>query len=186
MLLTGPTSVARVSVVARRSVEVVVVADLGRAQVYAAELAAFDGTDLEAVIDVDRVLSAMRRVTAGEWWPGGDVTVKPARSDARSSSTRCGAEEGSVAAITIAAPQATIATAAHELAHALAGVAHGHDATYRRAHLDVVQAITNVDRVTSRGMVHVAQLWNAYAAAGLDVGDREWPEPPAAGGAIAL
>ncbi|MGB3733794.1 MAG: hypothetical protein WA964_02475 [Ilumatobacter sp.] len=161
-------------------------ADLDRAQVYAAELAAFDGTDLEEVIDLERVVAAMIEVTVAEWWPGGDVTVKPARSDARSSSTRCGIEDGSVASITIAAPQATIATAAHELAHALAGVTHGHDARYRRAHLDVVQAITNVDRVTSRGMVHVAQLWNAYAAAELDVGDRDWPEPPTAGGAIAL
>ena len=161
-------------------------ADRDRAQVYAAELAAFDGTDLEAVVTVDRVLTAMRAVTTGEWWPGGAVTLKPARSDAHSSTTRCGIEEGSVASISIAEPQATIATAAHELAHALAGVTHGHDARYRRAHVDVVQAITNVDRVDGRGMIHVAQLANAYAAAGLDIGDRGWPRPPSAGGAIAL
>ena len=161
-------------------------ADLDRAQVYAAELAAFDGTDLEQVVDVDRVLAAMRTVTAGEWWPAGVVTTKAARSDARSSSTRCGIEEGSVASITIAEPQATIATAAHELAHALAGVTHGHDARYRRAHLDVVQVMTNADRIAGRGAVHIAQLSNAYAAAGLEIGDRDWPEPPPAGGAIAL
>lgn len=160
--------------------------DRDRAQVYAAESAAFDGTDLEEVIEVDRVLAVMRIVTAGGWWPGGPVGSRAARSDARSSATRCGLEDGSVASITIAGAQATIATAAHELAHALAGVAHGHDARYRRAHLDVVKAITNVDRVSGRGMLHVDQLAVAYAAAGLDIGDRDWPSPPQRGGAIAL
>lgn len=171
---------------AQRSVGVAVAADMDRAQVYAAELSAFDGTDLEDVIDVSDVLAAVRAVTAGEWWPGGAVTARAARSDARSSATRCGIEDGSVASITVAGPQATIATAAHELAHALAGVTHGHDARYRRAHLDVVQVITNVDRVVGRGAVHVTQLAHAYAAAGLEIGDRDWREPPAAGGAIAL
>ncbi len=179
-------SAERDSADAPRSAEVAVAADLDRAQVYAAELAAFDGTDLEEVIDVDAVLGAIRKVIAREWWPGGHVTAKAARSDARSSSTRCGIEDGSVASITIAEPQATIATAAHELAHALAGVTHGHDARYRRAHLDVIQVITNVDRMSGRGTVHVAQLSNAYADAGLVIGDRDWREPPAAGGAIAL
>lgn len=160
--------------------------DSDRAQVYAAELAAFEGTDLEEVIDVAVVLEVTRSVTSGEWWPGGAVTAKAARSDARSSSTRCGVEEGSVASITIAEPQATIATAAHELAHALAGVARGHDAVYRRAHLDVVQAVTNADPTDGRGMLHVAQLAGAYAAAGLEIGERAWPEPPSVGGAIAL
>lgn len=168
------------------SVEAGVAADRERAQVYAAELAAFDGTDLEEVIGVDRVLGAIEAVVSGEWWPGEAVSVKAARSDAWSSSTRCGADAGSVAAITIAGPQATIATGAHELAHVLAGVAHGHDAQYRRAHLDVVQAMTNLDRVNGRGVVHVEQLRAAYAAVGLEVGIRRWPEPPTAGGAIAL
>lgn len=161
-------------------------ADSDRAQVYAAELAAFDGTDLEEVIDVDDVLAAMNTVLAGEWWPAGQVVAKRARADARSSSTRCGVEDGSVASVTIAAPQATIATAAHELAHALAGVQHGHDARYRRAHVDVVQVITNLDRATGRGVAHVVQLTDAYAAAGLTIGERTWPEPPAVGGPIAL
>ncbi len=159
--------------------------DRERSQVYAAEVAAFDGTDLEEVLDVDRVLGLIDALTAGAWWPGGVVESRAARSDARSSATHCGFD-ASVASIRIAAPQATVATAAHELAHALAGVAHGHGARYRRAHLDVVQVITNLERPTGRGTLHVAQLASAYAAAGLDVGDRNWPAPPEPGGAIAL
>lgn len=169
-----------------RSVEDAVAADRDRSQVYAAELAAFDGTDLEEVIGVEAVLALMRSVVEGKWWPGGVVESKRARSDARSSSTRCGHETGSAVSITIAGPQATIATAAHELAHVLAGVAHGHDDRYRRAHIDVVQAITNVDRIDGRRMVHVEQLERAYASAGLVVGDRVWPAPPPVGGSIAL
>lgn len=160
--------------------------DRERSQVYAAELAAFDGTDLEEVIAVDRVLALISSVVEGDWWPGGTVVSKPARSDAWSSSTRCGLETGAVASIAIAGPQSTIATAAHELAHALAGVVHGHDDRYRRAHLDVVHTITNVDRIAGRGMEHVEQLADAYTSAGLVIGDRAWPAPPPVGGAIAL
>ena len=118
-------SAGRASAGAPPSAGDAVAADLDRAQVYAAELAAFDGTDLEEVLAVDDVLVAIRAVTSGDWWPGGSVTVKVARSDARSSSTRCGVETGAVASISIARAQATIATAAHELAHALAGVEEG-------------------------------------------------------------
>jgi len=160
--------------------------DRERAQVYAAEVAAFDGTDLEWVVGVDVVREAIETTVAGAWWPGGAVAVRAARADARSSATHCGLDEGSAATIAIASPQATIATGAHELAHALAGVARGHDAIYRRACLDVVQVITNLDRVRGRAMLHADQLAAAYSAAGLIVGERAWPEPPAAGGAIAL
>jgi len=162
------------------------VADVDRAQVYAAELAAFDGTDLEDVVGVAVVSGAIDSVVGGAWWPGRTVRVVAARSDARSSSTRCSLEEGSVAEIRIADPQATVATGAHELAHALAGVVHGHDGLYRRAHLDVVGVMTNLDRVSGRGDVHVEQLRSAYRAAGLSVADRQWPEPSPPGGAIAL
>lgn len=161
-------------------------ADRDRAQVYAAELAAFDGTDIERVVGVDAVVGAIEAVVAGEWWPGGAVNVRAARSDARSSATRCSLDGGSVSTITIAAPQATIATAAHELAHALLGAQHGHGASYRRAYLDVLGEMTNLDRVNGRGAVHVDQLRAAFAAARLEVGDRMWPEPPRPGGAIAL
>ena len=160
--------------------------DRERAQVYAAELAAFDGTDLEAVVGIDAVAEAVRSVARADWWPHGDIAVREMRADARSSVTRCSSDDGSVVDIGIARPQATIATGAHELAHALAGVAHGHDAVFRRAHLDVVQAITNLDRLRGRGAVHVEQLVHAYAAAGLVVGERTWTPPPTSGGAIAL
>ena len=145
---------------------------------YAAELAAFDGTDLEAVVGIDAVGEAVRSVVRADWWPHGDIEVREMRSDARSSVTRCSSNDGAAVDIGIARPQATVATGAHELAHALAGVRHGHDAVFRRAHLDVVQAITNLDRLSGRGMVHVEQLARAYAAADLVVGERAWPPPP--------
>ena len=160
--------------------------DRERAQVYAAELAAFDGTDLETVVGIVAVAEAIRSVVRSDWWPRGGIAVREMRSDARSSVTRCSSDDGTVLDIGIARPQATIATGAHELAHALAGVAHGHDAVFRRAHVDVVQAITNLDRLSGRGVVHVEQLERAYAAAGLVVGERTWPTPPRPGGAIAL
>ena len=163
-----------------------VTADVDRAQVYAAELAAFDGTDLEEIVGFDAVERAIAAVISGEWWPGGPVVVQAARSDARSSVTRCGVESDSCAEVRIANPQATIATAAHELAHALAGVSHGHDGHFRRAHLDVVQAITNLDRLDARGDLHAGQLRRAYDAAGLAVSERTWSEPPDASGPIAL
>lgn len=161
-------------------------ADRDRAQVYAAELAGFDGTDLEQLVGIDEVARIIRTVVAGEWWPGGEVSVRAARSDARSSTTRCSLDEGSAAAISIAAPQATVATAAHELAHALIGTRHGHGPLYRRAYLDVVGVMTNLDRVHGRGSLHVDQLDAAFASAGLGVADRTWPAPPTPGGAIAL
>lgn len=160
--------------------------DRDRAQVYAAELAGFDGTDLERLVGVDEVKRAIQTVVAGEWWPGGGVDVRAARPDARSSATRCSLDEGAAAVISIAAPQATVATAAHELAHALIGAAHGHGPLYRRAYLDVVGVMTNLERVNGRGSLHVDQLAVAFAAAGLDVAERTWPAPPPPGGAIAL
>ncbi|MFK7917492.1 MAG: hypothetical protein AB8G14_05405 [Ilumatobacter sp.] len=163
-----------------------IVADAQRAQVYAAEIAAFDGTDLERVIDVDRVIRLIEQVIASDWWPNVAVEVRAARVDAQSSSTRCGSDPASGSTIFLARSQATVATAAHELAHALAGVRNGHGRLYRRAFLDVVQVITNIDRVDARGMLHVAQLSDAFGAAGLTVGEREWSAPPSVGGAIAL
>jgi hypothetical protein len=159
-------------------------ADAGRTAVYAAEVAAFDGTDLETVVGIEAVTAAAYRVVADPWWPGPRVEVRPARSDARSSSARDGAADRVV--IRISAPQATIATVAHELAHALAGVDAGHGPRFRRAHLDVVAVITNPPGPGARGALHVDQLAAAYAAAGLTVERRSWPSPPAPGSPIAL
>ncbi len=160
-------------------------ADCGRSEVYAAEAAAFDGTDLEAVVPFDVVAQAIESVVSGEWWPGPPVEVRPARRDAASSSAR--GVEGGIAVIRLAAGQTTIATAAHELAHALAGPAAGHSPTFLAAYLDVVAVITNLDSRDRRHRLHVDQLRASFDAARLAVGARGWPAPPpSTGSAIAL
>ncbi|MFT4865782.1 MAG: hypothetical protein ACI8RE_001972 [Ilumatobacter sp.] len=154
---------------------------------YAAELAAFDGTDLEDIRPFYQVRALIDAVVAGAWWPSGGVNVRAARSDAQSSSTRCAVSDGGPGTIRLAASQMTIATAAHELAHVLAGPAEGHGAPYRRAYLDVVRVMTNIDSTDRRRDLHVDQLTEAFSAAGLDVGARRWPAPPAGtGSAFAL
>lgn len=162
--------------------------DPDHSAVYAAELAAFDGTDLEEIQPFEMIQGALERVVSGPWWPGGVVDVRQARSDASSSTTRCAVRtQGSAATIRLSAPQMTLATAAHELAHALAGAGRGHDAVYRRAYLDVVRVITNLDTTDRRHDTHVSQLADAFARAGLLVGERAWQAPPdAIGGAFAL
>ena len=124
--------------------------DSDHSALYAAELVAFDGTDLEDARPFDQVRLLINAVVADPWWPGGGVDVRAARSDARSSSARCAVSGGGSGTIRLAASQTTIATAAHELAHVLAGPAHGHGARYRRAYLDVVQVMTNMDTTDRR------------------------------------
>lgn len=160
-------------------------ADHGRAEVYAAEAAAFDGTDLESVRSFDALAAAVEAVVADEWWPGPPVQLGPARKDAASSSARLLGHGSTV--IRLAAGQMTVATAAHELAHALAGPDAGHSPTFLAAYLDVVAVITNLDSSDRRGQLHVRQLRESFAAAGLLVGERTWPAPPDwTGSAIAL
>lgn len=156
--------------------------------VYAAELAAFDGTDLEAARPFDIIEGLVRTVADGSWWPGGAVRVQRARADAGSSTTRCTIDEqGKWSVIRLSTEQMTVATAAHELAHALAGAGRGHALVYRRAYLDVVRVITNLDSTDRRHDLHVTQLAEAFSAAGLPVGERSWPAPPdAVGSAFAL
>lgn len=164
-----------------------VVRDVDRAELYAAELAAFDGTDLEQQRPFDEIAAIIRAVvdTSG-WWPGGPVDVRPGRSDARSSSTRCdagdGAGGGAAAVVRLAEAQCTVATAAHELAHAVAGTGRGHDPIFRRAYLDVVAVMTNLDTTDRRHDLHVGQLTDAFAAFDLPVGSRTWPAPPSSAG----
>lgn len=148
--------------------------DRGRAEVYAAETAAFDGTDLERVREVAEIIGTIDAFAAGEWWPGPKVRAIATRADAASS---CARAAGEIVEIRIAAPQATWATAAHELAHALAGIGAGHGPTYRRAMLDVVDEFTNTVIGARRADLHVVQLTDAYQAAGLSLGWRRWPEP---------
>ena len=159
--------------------------DRGRAEVYAAEAAAFDGTDLEVIRPFEAVSAVVGAVVGGAWWPGPSVRVVPARRDASSSSARGNA--GGDTLIRLAAAQTTIATAAHELAHALAGPDAGHSPVFLAAYLDLVAVITNLDSRDRRHQLHVDQLRDAFCAVALVVGDRAWPAPPeATGTAIAL
>lgn len=157
--------------------------DDDRSALYAAEIAAFDGTELEASTSVERLGALVALVCTGGWWPGPPVEVRSARLDAMSSATRCGSAGTT---LSIARGQATVATAAHELAHALAGVDHGHDALFRAAYLDVVATITNLDPVGRRGSLHLDQLADAFERFGLAVAPRAWPAPPSPAGPIAL
>jgi hypothetical protein len=160
-----------------------------RTALYAAELAAFDGTDLEVQLGHDFVACQMQDVVTGEWWPGPPIEVRRARVDAQASSTCCAldAEDGLTVIIRLAVEQRTTATAAHELGHALAGVAVGHGPVFRRAYLDVLAVITNLDSTDRRRDLHVGQLAAAFVARDLNVGDRRWAVPPVeAVGPIAL
>ena len=139
--------------------------DHGRAEVYAAELAAYEGTELEAVVGFDELVALADRMVTEPWWPRGRVTIRRARSDARSSATR----HTSRAVIHLAAPQMTPATVIHELAHVLAGVEAGHGELFRRAHVD----LASVAFGTGRGR----WLADAYANARLSLGDRRWSRP---------
>jgi len=154
-------------------------ADVGRQAVYAAELAAFDGTSYESVVRFETLLALADRITSAAWWPHGPVEVVRARRDASSSSTR---QRGSAAPVVrLAAPQMTPATLLHEFAHVLAGVAAGHGALFRRAHVDLVGDVFGADEA--------GWLLDAYAAVGLSPGQRAWSAPPIRGvtvGPIAL
>lgn len=159
--------------------------DCGRAEVYAAESAAFAGTDLELVRPFDEVSSVIAAIVDGPWWPGAPVRVVAARRDAASSSARERADGSTV--IRLAAEQTTIATVAHELAHSLAGPGAGHSPLFLAAYLDLVAVVTNIDSRDRRHRLHVDQLREALVAAGLVVGARTWPPPPEESGtAIAL
>lgn len=154
-------------------------ADIGREAVYAAEIAAFEGTSFETVTDFDELVAVGAAVTSASWWPHGPTPILRARADADSSSARRRA--GGETIVRLAAPQMTVATVLHELAHVLAGVGAGHGPEFRRAHVDVVGHALGDDAV--------GWLLDAYASFGLEPGERAWPAPSVrrvAGGPIAL
>lgn len=154
-------------------------ADIGREAVYAAEIAAFEGTSFEAVTTFADLLELAALIATAQWWPHGPIEVVPARADAGSSSTR--QQAGGAPVIRLAAPQMTPATVVHEFAHVLAGVAHGHDNLFRRAHVDLAGYALGDDPAS--------WLLDGYAAMGLEPGVRAWPAPPvrrSAGGPVAL
>jgi hypothetical protein len=152
-------------------------ADRGREEVYAAELAAFDGTDLELVVPVENLIELASTVTGAAWWPPDRrAHVRPARRDAAGSATRW--RDGRVV-VTIAAGQSTPATLVHELAHVLAGADAAHGPRFRRAHVDLA--------IEAFGARRGAWLADAYRSAGLALAPRRWAPPsPAHAGPIAL
>jgi hypothetical protein len=155
-------------------------ADRGRAEVYAAELMAFDGTELEVLVAFDHLVATANRILTGSWWPAGPAHIVHARRDAFVSTTRsCRDPHSGAAVIRLATSQLTLATVIHELAHVLAGVGAGHGPRFRRAHVDVA--------TVAFGAARGAWLADAYAAAGLALATRPWPVPPTdQAGAIAL
>lgn len=154
-------------------------ADLGRAAVYAAEIAAFEGTSYEAVTPFGELLELGRLVTTAVWWPHGEIEIVPARTDAGSSSARQRGSRPPV--IRLAAPQMTPATVLHEFAHVLAGLGDGHGPVFRRAHIDLVGYAFGDQSAT--------WLVDAYRNMDLEPGSRRWLAPPIrrdAGGPLAL
>jgi hypothetical protein len=153
--------------------------DLGREAVYAAEIAAFEGTTYEALAPLGELLRLARVIVSAHWWPRGEIAVVRARSDAAASSTRQRGSDQPV--VRLAAPQMTPATLVHEFAHVLASVAAGHGNVFRRAHVDLVGYVF--------GDTEANWLLDAYASMQLMPGERTWPPPPirqATGGPFAL
>jgi len=154
-------------------------ADIGREAVYAAEIAAFEGTSFESLSPFAELLDLAALITGAAWWPHGSIEVVPARADAGSSSTR--QRSAGAPVVRLAAPQLTPATVVHEFAHVLAGVSHGHDDVFRRAHVDLTGY--------AFGDEPASWLLAGYAAMGLEPGVRAWSAPPLrheAGGPVAL
>ena len=136
----------------------------------AAEETAFGGTDLDAPLDRR---SAERRIA--------EVDGRPVVAIVRPDGRRVGAAGGDAlverratgagrVGIRLSDEQLTVATVAHELAHALAGVDHGHDATFRAAYVDVVAVLAGA---ASGGGARARRS----TAMGVAAGDRRWPPP---------
>jgi hypothetical protein len=142
--------------------------DRGRAAVSAAEDMAFGGTGLDVVLDRAGVDSAFAAITNGPWWRscGPSVTLMTPRGGTRSSSARDRCEH---VEISLADGQLTLATVGHELAHALAGVEHGHDAVFLAAFVDVIALLAGPDAADD--------LAGAFGAMGIDPSERTWPAP---------
>ena len=143
-------------------------ADDGRAAVYAAEIAAFEGTSYETLTDFDELISLARTITSAGWWPRGDIPVVKARRDSGTSSAS--QRSGDRPTVRLASPQMTPATLVNELAHVLAGVGSGHGPAFRRAHVDLVGYCF--------GETEAIWLLDAYAAMQLSPGPRAWAQPP--------
>jgi hypothetical protein len=144
-----------------------VTADIGREDVYAAELAAFGGTLADCEVGFHELLWIRNAICASLWWPAGDIDVEQARSDAKSSTTREGDDGRSC--IRIAETQCTPLTLAHEVSHVLAGIDAGHGPRFRRAELDLV--------FTMFGSTEMQWLLDAFEAMNLQIANRSWASP---------
>ncbi len=150
--------------------------DRGREAAYAAEEVALGGTDLDQWMPWAALGAVADGVLTGGWWRSTGappVEVFAARRGTTSSTARQSTGgTGGVVTLRLARPQWTIATLAHELSHALAGVDQGHGPAFRAAAVDVIAV------VASRANGGVAEaLRRAYGAMGLATGDRTWPAP---------
>ena len=141
--------------------------DRGREAVYAAEYAAFGGTSFDTKISFEELLWLRNGLQASDWWCAGEIVVERARDDALSSSTRL-CSDGNLK-IRIAEPQCTPLTFAHESAHVLAGVSSGHGPLFRRAEIDVVNAMFGAEPAD--------WLRDSFRAMDLDVAKRRWNAP---------
>jgi hypothetical protein len=136
--------------------------------VYAAEAAAFGGTDLDDDIGAAHLDELLVLLTSGEWWHScGAPAIDLRRARAGSTTSTASPSQSGCVVIRLAATSSSTLT--HELAHALAGVASGHDATFCAAHVDVVSAIA--------GSVVATRLERAYEEYGVGPGARRWPPP---------
>lgn len=151
--------------------------DLGRTAVSEAETAAFGGTDLDTQLPLVALRARTAAVVASRWWRaagGPPVHVVAAVATARSSSARteggpAGRSGEHPVTVRLARGQHDVATLAHELAHARAGVQRGHDERFRIALVDVVTLLAGSDPA--------ARLTDAFVALGLELAGRPWPPP---------
>ena len=142
--------------------------DRGKAAVSAAEEMAFGGTDLDTSLRRAEAGRCLADLIEGPWWRscGPLVTLSTPRAALRAS--RASDRPGHVA-IELSDEQLDLSTVAHELAHALAGIGHGHDATFRAAYIDVVAVLA--------GATRAAALSEAFDTMQVPPGDRRWPAP---------
>jgi hypothetical protein len=144
--------------------------DRGREAVYAAEEAAFGGTDFDVPRPYAALVELAAGVVGGSWWRacgGPSVELGMARAGAASSSARTASRRG--VRLRLAAGQLSSATIAHELAHALAGDGSGHGDRFRAAHVDLVALLG--------GRQLADDLRWCYGTHGVPPGARAWPPP---------
>lgn len=145
--------------------------------VAAAESAAFEATEFDALITRAELQRAFDAATGSEWWvacfagspPALRLVTPPARTQTSTARRREGGFE-----IRVAAGQLNRSTLAHELAHVLAGIDAAHGPLFRRAFVDVATMVGDT----------LIGEWLGAAFAGFDlaVADRRWPAPWSASG----